>query len=309
MLIKLSILEREFKITYETPKSDSLNLFNLGERTYDHVLFLPVHTKGLGPNLTPKTLHDFVNAQGNILLALSANTTTPTSLVSLLSELDITLPTDRNSLVVDHFNYDITSAADRHDVLLLPAPKPVRTGIKDFFSEDAGTKLIAFPRGVGAVLGNGQLLNPILRAPRTAYSYNPKEQAEAVNGDDLFAAGQQLSLVSTFQARNNARVTVVGSAEMLQDKWFDASVTKLGGKPVVQTFNREFAKRVSGWTFQEIGVLKVNWVEHHLEEEGAPNDSNPAMYRVKNNVVCTSISSLPLSLSLPLCPSQIQTGN
>lgn len=296
--------EREFKITYETPKSDSLTLFNLGERTYDHVLFLPVRTKGLGPNLTPKTLHDFVNAKGNILLALSANTTTPTSLVALLSELDITLPTDRNSLVVDHFNYDITSATDKHDVLLLPAPKPTRAGIKDFFSEGAGTKLIAFPRGVGAVLGNGQLLNPILRAPRTAYSYNPKEQAEAVNGDDLFAAGQQLSLVSTMQARNNARVTVLGSAEMLQDKWFDASVTKLDGQPVVQTFNREFAKRVSGWTFQEIGVLKVNWVEHHLEEEGAPNDSNPEMYRVKNNVVCLSSFS-PLVLFLfPLSPSQ-----
>ncbi|EAA36573.1 Dolichyl-diphosphooligosaccharide-protein glycosyltransferase 48kDa subunit [Neurospora crassa] len=279
--------EREFKITYETPKSDSLTLFSLGERTYDHVLFLPVRTKGLGPNLTPKTLHDFVNAKGNILLALSANTTTPTSLIALLSELDITLPTDRNSLVVDHFNYDITSATDKHDVLLLPPPKPTRAGIKDFFSEGAGTKLIAFPRGVGAVLGNGQLLNPILRAPRTAYSYNPKEQVEAVNGDDLFAAGQQLSLVSTMQARNNARVTVVGSAEMLQDKWFDASVTKLDGQPVVQTFNREFAKRVSGWTFQEIGVLKVNWVEHHLEEEGAPNDSNPEMYRVKNNVSYT----------------------
>ncbi|KAK3395507.1 Dolichyl-diphosphooligosaccharide-protein glycosyltransferase 48kDa subunit [Sordaria brevicollis] len=277
--------EREFKITYETPKSESLNLFNLGERTYDHVLFLPVQTKGLGPNLTPKALLDFVNAKGNILLTLSANTTTPTSIVSLLSELDITLPTDRNSLVVDHFNYDITSASDKHDVLLLPAPKPVRAGIKDYFSEDAGTKLIAFPRGVGAVLGNGELLNPILRAPPTAYSYNPKEQSEVV--DDLFAAGQQLSLVSTMQARNNARVTVVGSAEMLQDKWFDASVSKLNGKPVVQTFNREFAKRVSGWTFQEIGVLKVNWVEHHLEEEGMPNDSNPEMYRVKNNVSYT----------------------
>lgn len=37
---------RGFKITYETPKSDSLSLFRLGERTYDHVIFFPSKVKG-----------------------------------------------------------------------------------------------------------------------------------------------------------------------------------------------------------------------------------------------------------------------
>src|SRR5699024_8413498 len=96
------------------------------------------------------------------------------------------------------------------------------------------------------------LLAPVLRAPSTAYSYNPKEQAETVDPDDLFAAGQQLALVSTMQARNSARLTVLGSAEMLQDKWFDAKVAR-GDDKKVKTENREFSKRVSGWTFQEIG--------------------------------------------------------
>lgn len=107
--------------------------------------------------------------------------------------------------------------------------------------------------------------------------------------DDLFAAGEQLALVSAFQARNSARVALVGSAEMLQDKWFDAEVTKAGGSSsskAAKTFNREFAKRLSGWTFNEIGVLRVNWIEHHLEEAGAAaNVSNPKIYRIKNDVV------------------------
>lgn len=38
---------RGFDITYETPKSESLRLFHLGERSYDHVLLLPTKSKGL----------------------------------------------------------------------------------------------------------------------------------------------------------------------------------------------------------------------------------------------------------------------
>lgn len=242
----------------------------------------PWHS-GLGPNLTPNILVDFLNANGNILVTLSSGVATPTSLVSLLNELDIQLPADRTGLVVDHFNYDASSAADTHDVLLLPAPGPIRPDVKDLFGAGAGkNEILAFPRGAGATLGASELLTPILRAPRTAYSYNPKEQAEVVN--DLFAAGEQLSLVSVFQARNSARFTLVGSAEMLQDKWFDAEVAKVSGAQA-KTFNREFAKRVSGWTFNEIGVLRVNWIEHRLDEAGATNESNPGIYRIKNDVV------------------------
>jgi oligosaccharyltransferase complex subunit beta len=198
--------------------------------------------------------------------------------------------------VVDHFNYDASSAPEKHDVLLLPPPGRLRPDIKDFFGAGAGSnEVLAFPRGVGAVLGAGELLSPILRAPRTAYSYNPKEQAEVV--DDLFAAGEQLALVTAFQARNSARLTLLGSAEMLQDTWFDAEVTKpsaAGGRKG-KTFNREFAKRVSGWTFNEIGVLRVNWIEHRLDEPGdsSSNLTNPKIYRIKNNVVCRLLPPHP----------------
>ncbi|KAK3330482.1 oligosaccharyl transferase-like protein [Apodospora peruviana] len=278
---------RGFKIAFETPKSESLSLFHLGERAYDHVIFFPTKSKGLGPNLTPQILLQFINAKGNILLTLSSGTVAPTSFVSLLAELDIQLPVDRTGLVVDHFSYDSASAADLHDVLLLPAPENLRRDVKNFFgAAESDDEVIAFPRGVGAALGSGELLTPILRAPRTAYSYNPKEQAEVV--DDLFGAGEQLALVSAFQGRNSARFTLVGSAEMLQDKWFDAKVKAVGGKSAtVQTFNRKFAKQVSGWTFQEIGVVRVNWIEHHLNEAGASNESNPAIYRIKNDVAYT----------------------
>lgn len=219
------------------------------------------------------------------MLALTSKTAAPSSIVSLLLELDIHLPLDRTGLVVDHFNYDATSASESHDVLALPAPGPLRPGVKDFFSPASPEgELLAFPHGLGQTLGSGALLSPILRAPSTAYSHNPKDDGEALD-TDLFAAGQQLSLVTTFQARNSARFTVVGSVDMLSDKWFDVKVKKVDSKKAVKTLNRPFAKAVSAWTFGEIGLLRVNWVEHHLNEAGAANVSNPGMYRIKNDVV------------------------
>lgn len=254
------------------------------------------NSTGLGPNLTAQILLEFINAEGNILLALSSSQATPTSLVSLLLELDIHLPTDRTGLVVDHFNYDVSSAADQHDVLLVPPPTPLRPSIADVFGPAEPTDaLLALPRTVGQTLGAGALLAPIVRAPRTAYSYNPKEQGEALTGDELFAAGEQLSLVSAMQARNSARFTVLGSAEMLADKWFGATVKAPGEKTGVKTYNREFARRLSAWTFQELGVLRVNWIEHHLNEPGAANVSNPKIYRVKNDVVSPSLLDGPLA--------------
>lgn len=240
-------------------------------------------TAGLGPALTPKLLLDFLNNEGNVLLALSGKSTTPSSISSLLLELDLHISPDRSSIVVDHFNYDTISAAEKHDVLLLPLPDPVRSDVKSYFS---GEGVIALPRPVGQSLGNGSpLLAPILRAPETAYSYNTKD--ESLSPEDIFATGSQLALVSALQARNSARFTVLGSAEALEDKWFSASVKSPKSKSAVTAANRQFAKQLTGWTFQELGVLKVGKIEHYLSDEfgNIEGDVNPTIYRIKNDVV------------------------
>ena len=245
---------------------------------------------GLGPALTAKLLLQFIKQNGNVLLTLSADSPTPTSISSLLLELDIHLPPDRDSIVVDHFNYDTASASEKHDVLLLPQGSRLRTDVKNYFGGDG---IIAFPMAVAQELGNtSPLLAPILRAKSTAYSYNPKDEAEVV--EDPFATGEQISLVSSMQARNSARFTVFGSAEALENKWFAGKVKGVDGKDS-KTANRDFAKQVTAWTFMELGVLKVGRFEHHLSSisgNAAGNDSvaqlgylNPTIYRVKNDVV------------------------
>lgn len=244
-----------------------------------------------GPALSPQTLLQFINQEGNILLALSANSPTPTAITSLLLELDIHLPQDRNSLVVDHFNYDVDSSPEKHDVLLLSPTSRPRSDLRNYFG-DLGK--VAFPRAVAQELGtSGPLLSKILGAQSTAYSYNPNDEADAV--EDPFAVGEQISLVSAMQARNSARFTVFGSVEALEDKWFDAKVKGHGDKKNSKTANRDFAKKVTAWTFKELGVLKVGRVEHHLSSVGPSSGAktnvtqvgflNPSIYRIKNDVV------------------------
>ncbi|KAI4166624.1 MAG: hypothetical protein LQ343_007897 [Gyalolechia ehrenbergii] len=243
----------------------------------------------MGPSLTPNLLLQFINNNGNILLTLSAESPVPSAISSLLLELDIHLPPDRTSLVTDHFNYDTISASEKHDVLVLPQPSSLRKDVKNFFDVNG---VIAFPRAVAQELGaSSSLLTPIIRAPETAYSFNPKEEAETV--EEPFAVGSQITLVSAIQARNSARFTILGSAEALENAWFDANVKAQGAREL-RSSNREFAKCLSAWTFMETGVLKVGRVEHHLSsvpESGSSNDSaaqldslNPKIYRIKNDV-------------------------
>ena len=252
---------------------------------------------GLGPTLTANALLQFINNQGNILLTLSGTSPTPSAISSLLVELDIHLPPDRTSLVVDHFNYDTLSAGERHDVLLLPQPDASRSDVKNYFG---GPGTIVFPRSVGQVLGNqSPFLAPILRAPSTAYSYNPKDEIETI--EEPFATGQQMALVTAMQARNSARFTVLGSVEALADEWFNGKTKGVGKATETATANRDFAKALSAWTFMEIGVLKVGRVEHYLSSttaDKAGNDSiaqlgflNPKIYRVKNDVVSSAIET------------------
>ena len=166
-----------------------------------------------------------------------------------------------------------------------------------------GEGTIAFPRAVAQELGAASPhLAPVLKAPKTSYTYNPKDEDPISAMEDPFGVGTQISLVSTMQARNSARFTVLGSVEALENKWFDAKVR--GSQPKassVKTANRNFAAQLTGWTFKELGVLKVGKVEHylseiHIEEGHSHNNTveqvgflNPSIYRVKNDVVSSPL--------------------
>ncbi|KAF8545490.1 Dolichyl-diphosphooligosaccharide--protein glycosyltransferase subunit WBP1 [Trichophaea hybrida] len=256
---------RGYNLHFQSPKDDALSLFIHGERAYDHVILFPPKAKGYGPALTPQLLVEFINKDGNILLLTSPSGTTEQAR-ELAREIDIELP-PRDFLAVDHFNFDTLSASEKHDIT------------KNYFSGNGKDGVIAF-RGAGHVLGNRPLLFPVLTASRMAYTYDTKEESTYV--EEPWAVGTQMYYVTALQARNNARLTVSGSMDMFSDEFFDLEVKPTNGKKT-KTANQAFAKEITQWTFNEIGVVKVKAVRHYLTNE-TDAKINPSVYRIKNDI-------------------------
>ena len=276
--------QRGYQITYLSPKDDALQLFQHGERKWDHIILLPPKSRAYGPNLTTQILIDFVNKQGNILVLIdSANQ--PEQLRDLGRELEIGLA-PRGDIVVDHFEWlpGVEGNAMSHSVILPQKPKTV-SGKKNYFGGSNDQEEFVAYRGTGHTLGNSPLLHPILPAPRTSYTFDPEE--EKMKSENPWSAGQQLYLASGFQARNNARIAFVGSADSFTDDFQAVDGTKEGPhghKCIIN--NRGFANSVTGWAFQELGVLKVEGVKHYAADRQAETSQNPEIYRIKSDVVC-----------------------
>ena len=68
-------------------------------------------------------------------------------------------------------------------------------------------------------------------------------------------------LVASVQARNNARVTILGSLEMFSDEY----------AYLHSSSNTEFLEALTLWTFMQRGVLKYENI-HHSKLDGTPAD-------------------------------------
>lgn len=115
---------------------------------------------------------------------------------------------DEGTFAVDHFNFDKSDFDGDHTLLVadnLLSNATIVTGTP-------GAPVLF--RGIGHTLEKGnQLLLPVLRASANAYSASEQSDLSSTG------KGQELLLVSALQARNNARVTVVGSLEFFSDKY------------------------------------------------------------------------------------------
>lgn len=206
----------------------------------------------------------------------------------LARELDVDLP-PRDFVAADHMNFDALSAGqqhpNKHQLILVPRPAP-SPKTRNYFSGGGGQDgLIAF-RGAGHALGNRPLLFPILSASRSAYTFDAVE--DAAYAEQPWAAGTQMHYVTGLQARNNARIVISGSADMLSNEFFDMEVQPVAAKTKAKTANRAFAREITQWAFKEIGVVKVVAVRHRLANAtDAP--ANPHVYRIKNDIVRPSL--------------------
>ena len=147
-----------------------------------------------------------MNNGGNILLAISSEITA--NIRNFAREFDIEFD-ERDTFVIDHFNYDISDSG-KHTLLVSH-----NVNNEAILSKEVIEGPPVLFRGIGHKEGTVPLLTTIMRADDTAYSYETKD-GQVVDQEPLI--GSSICLISALQARNNARVTFVGSLEFFSDR-------------------------------------------------------------------------------------------
>ncbi|KAI0648379.1 Dolichyl-diphosphooligosaccharide-protein glycosyltransferase subunit [Trametes meyenii] len=267
-------LEKQgYKLTFRSPKEAEPQIIKDDVAQFAHVILFAPDTKSYAPDVTPQSLVSLLNKNTNLLLALS---TKQTPLSSLASEFSLILPPPGTPLV-SHFPQRDTPAT------IIPVQPPRANGVISPNLEPVWFS------GVPQALGTNPMLVPLLKAPPQSFASDGDSDASAntvveaaEKGGEGFWAGSQLSLVTGFQSLNNGRATWVGGVDLFTDEFFNKEIAK--GK---LSGNRQFARDVSAWTFQESQVLRIDSVEHHRLNETLPRET----YTINDRVTYTAYIS------------------
>ena len=95
--------------------------------------------------------------------------------------------------------------------------------------------------GIGMDLDpQSQYVFPILKADENSYSVNAKT-------NEVYANGDKVKMVAGYQARNNRRVVISGSANMCSDKMYYLS--NVNGINIAESPNAKFCMDILNWNF------------------------------------------------------------
>jgi oligosaccharyltransferase complex subunit beta len=173
------------------------------------VIIDPLNNIEPSDHLNPAILIEFLNKKGNILFF--ANSKLSNHWREFTTEFGVAFqPAD--TLVIDYPSVEITG-----DPLVVSSRK-FATSAKNIFDASKVTKeQRVFFSGIGHTLSKrSPLLIPVLMAPSTSYSYEPSSVAR---GKRILAGKEDMALVSSLQARNNARISFIGSTDLLSSKY------------------------------------------------------------------------------------------
>ncbi|KAI1791499.1 dolichyl-diphosphooligosaccharide-protein glycosyltransferase [Ganoderma leucocontextum] len=265
--------KKGYKLTFRSPKATTPEIIKDDVAQFAHVVVFAPETKTFAADVTPQSLVSLLSKNTNLILALSQK---QNPLTSLASEFSLIVPPPGTPLI-SHFPKRDTPAT------VIPVQPPRAHHV---ISDNLAPVWFS---GVPQSLGHNPMLIPLLNAPPQAFASDADSDrgAEALaeaadkSGEGLWA-GSSLSLVTGFQALSNARATWVGGVEMFSDEYINKEVSK-----GVKSGNRQFAKDVAAWTFQETNVLRIDSVEHDRVNETLPSET----YTINDQVTFTAYIS------------------
>lgn len=268
-----SLKDRGFQITYKTADDSELALSKYNEYLYDHLILFSPNVAEFGGNVSTKAIVDFVDAGGNLLVAVNSQINDPVKEIAGECGFEFS---DEGTYVIDHFN--TATGDDGRNTLIISEPENL-IGNK-LIVDNAKNGAPFLYRGVGI---NADPENPlileILTASPSAYTYNPQESIT----EYPHSVGKNTLLISGIQARNNARAVFVGSLDFFSNEFFESAVQKsaAGSKRSDKSGNEQLSLALTQWVFKEKGVLRVSGIKHYRVGE----KSAPVAYTIKQNIV------------------------
>jgi oligosaccharyltransferase complex subunit beta len=240
-----------------------LQLRHWDDLLYETVILLHPEAKEFGGAVDSGALVEFVDAGGNLLLAL--DTGVSDQVRELAAELGVDVE-PAGMAVIDHFSHD--PADPSHATV-------VATNFVDSKAVFGGrSPAPVLYRGIGlSVPPESSLTFPALWASKNAYSGSVS--APAHESSNL--AGEQVRLAALSQPRAGSRVAVVGSTWALSDAAF--ATTTQQGAGTAPAGNEEFATSITRWLLHKRGVLKFGDLRHRHPG----GTEQPAAYRIKDD--------------------------
>lgn len=249
---------RGFDLSYNY--GSKLNpIFKYGQRTYDHLLLLNPHLSDMGGVLAFGTIIDFINEGGNVLLATDSSSSDTIRNLAIEFSVDFD---EQNTIVRDQFN----SVNDIGTVIKV-TNFDSENHLYDNGNFNPTKDSIVFSGIAHRLTGRNAFVRSVASANYTALSYDIADFGTLVG---VPMSGEDISIASVLQARNNARVGFVGSTKLFSNEYFKHKGFK----------NKEFAESLTKFVFQESGVIRQVKFYHHNKDE----DYQKGIYLIKENV-------------------------
>lgn len=258
-----SLKSRDFQLTFKLADDSDLAISKYNEYMYDHLVLFCPNVVEFGGSVTVKSVIDFVDAGGNVLVAASSQL--GDTMKEIAGECGVEM-SDEETFVIDRFNADVND--DGQGTLIVNDAEYLINN-KLMVGEKVKSGSPFLYRGIGmSVDPENPLLVEVLTGSPTSYTYNPDSSI----ADYPNTVGKSTLMITALQARNNARVLFVGSLEFFSNEFFESSVQKSNGKKFDKSGNEDLAIELSKWLFKEKGVLRVVDVKHNqVGHKEAPN--------------------------------------
>eukprot|EP00238_Polyblepharides_amylifera_P010320 CAMPEP_0196595432 /NCGR_PEP_ID=MMETSP1081-20130531/81089_1 /TAXON_ID=36882 /ORGANISM="Pyramimonas amylifera, Strain CCMP720" /LENGTH=376 /DNA_ID=CAMNT_0041920001 /DNA_START=221 /DNA_END=1351 /DNA_ORIENTATION=- len=231
-------------VFHTSDKDVGLSYF--GEYRYDMLILMGSDFDYMNENFEVSSIMDFVDDGHDLIIATDASASE--TVREIASECGVDLD-EAGSQVLDHLSSVVTKQADE---------TLITSHISKSSSDILGVSVKKAPilfRGTAQIVDvYNDLLVRFLDAPDSAYSSDPKVEVPSLAP---LVGGRTLSLVTALQARNNARVVVCGSLEMMGNLFFHAPQPNS---------NRELSQGLLQWAMHMRGELRLSSVQHRLKD-------------------------------------------